>query len=254
MSCPRPSSSSRKSSLVRSLTMAPVLLRTLAYRLTTLTPVENVGLACSCCALCCCAPSRRRAGRRPRAENRLRREMDSSSAIDVLRDARNGSRVTYRIGGGTRGQTGLPAHFRQTAPEIHGSLVCPQPVLLFVVVVGAGGFADDVVYHFRGAGGIQIGGHAARGDTEHIAVMQFRSETTGAEFEPEAMHHVDVFWPETRRMRAQVEEHHVLLIFEHEFERKGGTRLGELLPILADLRALFGRRQFGREAHHDADR
>src|ERR1035438_6182123 len=53
-------------------------------------------------------------------------------------------------------------------------------------------------------------------------------------------------------MGAQVEEHHVLLVFEHEFERKGGTRFGEFLPILADLRALFGRRQFGREAHHDA--
>src|SRR5665811_1286576 len=26
----------------------------------------------------------------------------------------------------TRGQTGLPANCRQTAPEIHGSLVCPQ--------------------------------------------------------------------------------------------------------------------------------
>src|ERR1039457_852221 len=77
--------------------IAPVLLRTLANRLTTLTPVENVGLACSCCALCCCAPSRRRAGRRPRAENRVRREMDSSNAIGEMRDARNGGGVTYRL-------------------------------------------------------------------------------------------------------------------------------------------------------------
>src|ERR1035441_6766316 len=29
-------------------------------------------------------------------------------------------------GGGTRGQTGLPANFRQRAPEIHGSLVSPR--------------------------------------------------------------------------------------------------------------------------------
>jgi hypothetical protein len=27
---------------------------------------------------------------------------------------------------GTRGQTGLPANFRQKAPEIHGSLVGPR--------------------------------------------------------------------------------------------------------------------------------
>ena len=29
-------------------------------------------------------------------------------------------------GSGTRGQTGLPANFRQKAPEIHGSLVSPR--------------------------------------------------------------------------------------------------------------------------------
>src|ERR1035438_9311657 len=29
---------------------------------------------------------------------------------------------------GDRGQTGLPANFRQTTPEIHGSLVCPLRV------------------------------------------------------------------------------------------------------------------------------
>src|ERR1017187_3606477 len=97
ISCPRPSSSSRKSSLVRSLTMAPVLLRTLANRLTTLTPVENVGLVCSCCCALCCAPSRRRAGRRPRTENRLGREMDSPNAIGVMRDARNGGGVTCKM-------------------------------------------------------------------------------------------------------------------------------------------------------------
>src|ERR1039458_2266202 len=83
MTCARPSSSSRKSSLVRSLTIAPALLRTLAYRLTTLTPLENVGLSC-CWAPCCCPPSRRSAGRSPRTENRLRREIGRSSAIGCV--------------------------------------------------------------------------------------------------------------------------------------------------------------------------
>src|ERR1022692_5163385 len=113
------------------------------------------------------------------------------------------------------------------------------------VVVAAGGFANDVGHHFGGAGGLQFGGHAAQGDTEHIAVMQFRSGALGAEFEPEAVHHVDVLGPEARRMGAQVEEDYVLLILEHELEREGGTRLGELLPKLSNLRALFGGRQFG---------
>src|ERR1017187_6252027 len=40
---------------------------------------------------------------------------------------------------GTRGQTGLPASFRQKAPEIHGSLVSPRrPVLLVFVPLEAG--------------------------------------------------------------------------------------------------------------------
>src|ERR1017187_3430213 len=45
----------------------------------------------------------------------------------------------------------------------------PRPVLPLVVVVGAGGFAEDVIHHFGGAGRIQIGGRAAQGDTEHVA-------------------------------------------------------------------------------------
>ena len=47
------------------------------------------------------------------------------------------------------------------------------------MVVGAGGFADDVGHHFGGAGGLEFGGHAAQGDTEHIPVMQFRSGAVG---------------------------------------------------------------------------
>src|ERR1017187_8193596 len=56
---------------------------------------------------------------------------------------------------------------------------------LFALVVAAGGFAIDVFHHFGGARGLQIGGHAAQGHTENIAVMQFRSWTLGAEFQPQ---------------------------------------------------------------------
>src|ERR1039457_2014608 len=34
--------------------------------------------------------------------------------------------IQGRPGSGDRGQTGLPANFRQTTPEIHGSLVSPR--------------------------------------------------------------------------------------------------------------------------------
>jgi Zn-dependent M28 family amino/carboxypeptidase len=49
-------------------------------------------------------------------------------------------------GSGDRGKTGLPANFRQTAPEIHGSLVCPQvlrAVLGFLVIAALPGVAQD---------------------------------------------------------------------------------------------------------------
>ena len=56
---------------------------------------------------------------------------------------------------GTRGQTGLPADFRQRAPEIHGSLVSPRTYLGLVrieVTAGAtkvGELVGDGVVQFR---------------------------------------------------------------------------------------------------------
>ena len=45
------------------------------------------------------------------------------------------------------------------------------PRRLFFLVVAARGFANNVRLHFGGTGGLQLGGHAAQGDTEYIAVM-----------------------------------------------------------------------------------
>src|ERR1035437_4303919 len=81
--------------------MAPFLLRTLANRLTTLTRAENVGLSWGLswglsCDSCCWAPSKRRAGRKPRADSKPRREIDPSIAMLVLRDARDRGEVTCK--------------------------------------------------------------------------------------------------------------------------------------------------------------
>src|ERR1041385_1034533 len=65
MVCGRPSSSSRKSSFVRLRTTWPFLSRTVANRLTTLTPAENVG--------CCWPRIRRNAGNTGRAHSKRRR-------------------------------------------------------------------------------------------------------------------------------------------------------------------------------------
>src|SRR4051812_6971397 len=88
MACGRPSSSSRKSFLVRLLTICPFLSRTLAKRLTTLTSVEKAGSG-----LFCSWPGRRMAGRRESADSRLRRE-SFGDPILLLKDVRDAKRVT----------------------------------------------------------------------------------------------------------------------------------------------------------------
>jgi hypothetical protein len=46
---------------------------------------------------------------------------------DQLRADQGSTRSKKQAAGSeTRGQTGLAANFRQTAPEIHASLVCPR--------------------------------------------------------------------------------------------------------------------------------
>ena len=42
---------------------------------------------------------------------------------------------------------------------------------LFAISVADGGFANDVLHHFGGAGGLQFRSHAAQGDTQNIPVM-----------------------------------------------------------------------------------
>jgi hypothetical protein len=53
-----------------------------------------------------------------------------SEALAANANRRPGRRNTLTGTRGERGQTGLPAGFRQTAPEIHGSLVSPQPAII----------------------------------------------------------------------------------------------------------------------------
>jgi hypothetical protein len=56
-----------------------------------------------------------------------------SEALAANANRRPGRRNTLtgeRFREGERGQTGLPADFRQTAPEIHGSLVSPQAAII----------------------------------------------------------------------------------------------------------------------------
>src|ERR1035438_249668 len=67
-------------------------------------------------------------------------------AFGSVEEAYDGIKKPIRgPGRGDRGQTGLPAHFRQTAPEIHGSLVSPRGVF-----EGGAGDAGEVA-------GVEIG-------------------------------------------------------------------------------------------------
>src|ERR1017187_9253979 len=78
-------------------------------------------------------------------------------AFGTIEEADDGIEKPLRgPGSGNRGQTGLPAHFRQTAPEIHGSLVSPRRVF-----EGGAGDAGEVA-------GVEVGvmGDGSRVDGE----------------------------------------------------------------------------------------
>src|ERR1039457_902645 len=73
-------------------------------------------------------------------------------AFGAIEEAYDGMGKRIRgPGSGNRGQTGLPAHFRQTAPEIHGSLVSPRTPHQFTVFFeGGAGDAGEVA-------GVEVG-------------------------------------------------------------------------------------------------
>ena len=80
-------------------------------------------------------------------------------------------------------------------------------------------FAQDVFQHVLRTGGVQLRTHPAERDSDDIAMVEFCAWTAGGQIEPEFVRQLDVFRPQARRMRAEVEEYDVLLVFEHNFQR-----------------------------------
>jgi hypothetical protein len=87
------------------------------------------------------------------------------------------------------------------------------------MVVAVGQLAKDVSNDFRGTLGVQVFFHAAQGDADHVPMMQLGAGALLAELEPETVDEVDIFGPETGRMRAEVEKDDIFLILENDFER-----------------------------------
>jgi hypothetical protein len=81
-------------------------------------------------------------------------------------------------------------------------------------------FANDVVEDFLGAGRSQFGVHAAEGDADDVAVVEFGAGAALAEVEPQFVGELDVLGPQSGRVRAEVEEDDVFLIFEDDLQRK----------------------------------
>lgn len=84
--------------------------------------------------------------------------------------------------------------------------------------MAVGQLANYISDDFRGAVGLEVFLHAAKGDADHVAMMQLGSGAFFAEFEPEAVDEVDIFGPQAGRMRTEIEEDNILLIFENNFE------------------------------------
>src|ERR1035437_1711258 len=62
-------------------------------------------------------------------------DMDIYSVSNSGQTGAQGRKTTAGSGLRTRGQTGLTANFRQNAPEIHASLVCPWAVPVILIVL-----------------------------------------------------------------------------------------------------------------------
>src|ERR1035438_2164568 len=161
MFCGRPSSSRRKSLLVRSRTISPFLLRTLANRLTTLTPEENFAVSWSGDggggggADCCCPRSKPSEGMSPRVASRVRRVIECSEAIGVFIDARCARQVTS-----------LARLLPKLPPRTRARVAFQQPQVL-PALHGGGGEAVSIG---REAQPRLVGG--AAGDDERARVLR----------------------------------------------------------------------------------
>src|ERR1035438_5565309 len=93
-----------------------------------------------------------------------------SCGLSRLTITRRGDRVEKRPapGSGKRGQTGLPADFRQKTPEIHGSLVSPRRALLTWVTIALYS-RESMSWVMRGS--IQSAGSASFCSTLPLASM-----------------------------------------------------------------------------------
>jgi hypothetical protein len=97
----------------------------------------------------------------------------------------------------------------------------------------AADLAQDVVDYFLRTVRMKLRVHAAQRDSDDVAMVQPVAGTHGAQLQPQFVRQFDIFRPEARRMRSQVEEDHIFLIVEHDLERQRWPRFGELFPIAA---------------------
>ena len=72
-------------------------------------------------------------------------------------------------------------------------------------------FRIDVQEHIAALLGMKLAFETAQGHTNHVTVMQFRPGSPGAELQPQPMDQIDVFGPQPRRMRSQIEEQGILI-------------------------------------------
>ena len=93
-------------------------------------------------------------------------------------------------------------------------------------VRGVAGFAQRLLDHFVPLPRVKLLFQAAQGDSDHIAMPKFRAFGDLIHFEPQIVHQVDIFRPELRRMRAEVEVGRLLAGRVVDFERERRSRIG----------------------------
>ena len=67
-------------------------------------------------------------------------------------------------------------------------------------------FIQNISYHRVALIGSKLLPHSPQGDADDVPVMEFGAGVPLAEFQPHVVNEIDIFRPETRRMRTKVHE------------------------------------------------
>src|SRR5207245_11371655 len=101
-------------------------------------------------------------------------------------------------------------------------------------------FTQRVLDHRLALPSVELLAEAPQRHSDDVAVAELGALGDLVQLEPEVMDQVDVFGPELRRMRTEIEVHRLACMGIDDLERQSRARRRQLFPGLAYAAALLG--------------